>query len=236
MTNIITLKKKDTKLNIGVVIQARMGSRRFPGKSMAILGEKPVIQWCIERAKKIRGPKNSTMKVVLAVPDNEASEIMLALADSLKVDNFCGSEQDVLDRYYRTAAFFKFDVIVRITGDCPFIDPVVCSEVLQLLVWRKLDYTSNIFPKRTYPRGLDCEAFTMDTLEAAHMLAKGKDNREHVTPWMQETPEIKRGQTAQKTDVSFKNWCVDWPVDIQRLETEIANKSIILTGANDDNK
>lgn len=235
MSNIIKiLKSKPKKINVGIIIQARMSSKRFPGKSMAILHEKPVLQWVLERALKIRSGKSSTIKVVLAAPDTEESETMLSLAQSLKVDNFCGSELDVLDRYYRTAKFFHFDAVLRLTADCPFIDPIVCSEVLQLLLWRKLDYTSNVFPKRTYPIGLDCEAFTFEALEAAHVMTKLPYDREHVTPWLQRTAELKRANVTQKIDVSGKNWCIDYPEDIQRLEQEIALKSLNLIGANDD--
>lgn len=166
-------------------------------------------------------------KVVIAVPDTPESEPMLELSTLMGVDNFCGDEENVLSRYYKCALFHKFDCIVRITCDCPFIDPVVCSEVLQLLIWRKLDYVSNVFPKRTYPRGLDCEAFTFDTLEAAYHLDKTKEGKEHVTPWMQQTPEVMRANVVQKTDASHKNFCVDFPEDIERLEKELSTGTII---------
>src|SRR4029077_1611731 len=226
MSNIIKLKKKaPPPLSIGIVIQARMTSIRFPGKSMYPLLGKPVLQHVIERAKFIRGPKKSKLTVVVAVPDTVASEPMLQLAEHMGVQNFCGTEHNVLKRYYDTAKFFKFDVIMRITADCPFIDPKVCSEVLQLLIWRKLDYASNVYPERSYPQVLDCEAFTFDTLEAATVMAETIYELEHVTPWMQNTPEVKKGNVKQKQDESKKNWCVDYPEDIQRLEKDAeANK------------
>lgn len=222
MSKIIRLKpKQPPPINVGVIIQARMTSKRFPGKSMALLLEKPVIQWVIERVKLIRGPKRCKMFYILAVPDTPESEPMLVLANQLKIDNFCGSEINVLRRYYEAALFFKLDYIIRITGDCPFIDPVVCSEIIQLLVWRKLDYTSNIYPKRTYSQGLDCEAFTMDCLEACFKLSDQLTDYEHVTPWMQRTKEIRKGLVQQKEDKSTNNWCVDYPDDISRLEQEV---------------
>lgn len=211
---------------IGVIIAARMTSKRFPGKSMAVLHGKPVIQWTMERARMIY--KNAV--VVLAVPDADESEPMLELAASLGIPNFCGSELDVLDRMYRAAEFFKMDVIVRVTGDCPFIDPIVCNEVLSLLMWRKLDYASNVFPVRTYPKGVDCEAFTFDCLETAWKLAKREDQREHVTKWMQETKEVNKANLTQALDVSYKNFCVDFPDDIERLEKEIQLVDVKDTG------
>lgn len=239
MNNVIILpkKKKIEKPKVGVIIQARMTSNRFPGKSMAILHGKPVIQWTMERAKRIRvSAKGEKPLVVLAVPDTDESEPMLVLADKLKVENFCGAEFNVLERYYSTARYFRFDYVIRITGDCPFIDPRVCSEVIQLLIWRKLDYASNCFPERTYPKGLDCEAFTFDALEACQFSAESPYDMEHVTPWLQRTEGIKRACVKQKIDYSHKNWCVDYPEDIKRLEQEIKSKSPIIVGsAKNDN-
>lgn len=227
VTNLQEVAQRNLK--IGVIAQARMGSKRFPGKSMALLKDKPIVQWTLERAKFIKAPKHikAPIKIILAVPDEDQSEEMLKIADQLGVDNFLGSENDVLKRYYDCAKFFKFDVIVRITCDCPFIDPVVSSEVLSLLIWRRLDYCSNSYPKRTYPKGLDTEAFTFDALEAAYKMGRTAEDREHVTPWMQHTEGIIRGNVAQKIDASNKNWCIDFPEDIKRLENEIILNNIV---------
>ena len=198
---------------------------------MALLDGKPVIQWTMERALKMElNSKFIKQRVVLAVPDTPESEPMLVLAKDLGVDNFCGSELNVLKRYYDCARFFDFKYIVRITGDCPFIDPIVCSQVLQLLLWRKLDYVSNCYPVRTYPKGLDCEAFTFDALEAAYKLSDQLQDWEHVTPWLKRTEGIKRGNVRQKEDMSNHNWCVDYPEDIQRLEDEIKQSQGRLIG------
>jgi len=237
MTNVIQLRQNGIKstrpIEIGVVIQARQTSIRFPGKSMATLLGKPVIQHTIERAKQIKVPRKANKTIVLAVPDTYESEVMLVLAKDLSIENSCGSELNVLKRYYDTARFFKFDIIMRLTGDCPFIDPIVCDGVLQLLMWRKLDYTSNIYPKRTFQKGLDCECFTMDALEAAYKLSDQLGDFEHVTPWMQRTEEVKKGNFSQKIDMSHVNLCVDYPEDIQRLE-QLAKNTITLAGANEN--
>lgn len=216
MGQVITLqkrKKTKEKPKIGVIVQARMTSKRFPGKSMALLLGKPVLMRVLERVKTIPGTKT-----ILAVPDTDASEPMLELADYMDVDNFCGSELNVLQRYLGAARYFKFEYIVRITADCPFIDPRVCKECIDLLLFRKLDYCSNIYPNRTFPQGLDCEVFTYDCLDAAHQLASGPYDLEHVTPWMQRTEGIRRACLEQKIDMSHLNYCVDVPEDIERLE------------------
>jgi spore coat polysaccharide biosynthesis protein SpsF (cytidylyltransferase family) len=233
------------RLTIGVVIQARQSSSRFPGKSMTPLAGKPVLQHVIERCKLIKAPIGMKKPlVIVAMPDDPKSEPMGALTHKLKVEHFVGSETNVLERYYQAAIFFKLDYIVRITADCPFISPTICSEVLSLLLWRKCDYTSNCYPEldRSFPKGLDCEAFTMDCLEAAHVVVEheyekymklvkvtGMDNfkaiidqleyhREHVTPWMIEEPQLIRAIVKQKRNDSELNWCVDYPEDIERLE------------------
>ena len=213
---VLPRKKEEKKPKIGIVIQARMTSKRFPGKSMALLNGKPVIQHVWERAREIR-PSDI---LVLAIPDDPASLPMEDLAELHKVDGYKGSETNVLERYYHAAKHYSLGVIVWITGDCPFINPRVSSEVVQLLLWRKLDYCSNCFPTRSYPRGLDTEAFTFDCLEGAYMSASWRDpgDFEHVTPWMQRTKGIKRGCTQQAIDASDQNWCVDFPEDIARLE------------------
>ena len=194
-----------------------MTSKRFPGKSTAILNNRPVIEHVIKRCNLV----TKTDKVILAVPDSPLSEPMLKISDTNFIWNFLGSEDNVLDRFYHAAMYHKLDIIVRITGDCPFIIPQLIDECIELLMWRKLDYVSNCFPIRTYPKGLDCEVFTMDCLEAAHILATSHYDREHVTPFMQRSIEIKKGTLSQKVDDSELNLCVDVPEDIPRIEEHI---------------
>lgn len=247
---IININTKKKQPVVGVIIQARMTSQRLPGKPMLILKGKPVLEHVIRNAKEIR----PVDKVILAVPDTDESEPMLKLAKSLHILNFCGKENNVLNRYYEAAKYHGLDVIVRITGDCPFVNPKVCSEILQLLLWRKLDYCSNIEPIRSYPKGMDCEVFTMDCLEAAELMVnlpertqeeikldalniitedakKYRYDREHVTPWMQRTKEIKKANVIQKNDCSHINLCVDVAEDLIRLE-----KYTFSIGAKNDNR
>lgn len=250
MSNIVELHPKPrtygADARIGIVIQARMTSKRFPGKVLAMLDGKPVIQHVVERCRAIRGPVKVTrpIKVVVAVPDTDESEPLLNfVCNDLGVDNFCGSEDNVLERYMGAANFFKFDVILRITADCPLIDPIVCSEVLQLLMWRKMDYTSNSHEDRTFPKGLDCEAFTYDCLEYTYIMVKNEYNRlmglkeagklanfdpdikqclydmEHVTPYMIRNRSVNKALVKRVAgDSSHQNWCVDVPEDIGKIE------------------
>jgi len=205
-------------MTIGAVIQARMSSTRFPGKSMMLLAGKPVLERVIERAKLIP----FVQKVIVAMPSDKASAPMGELCERMGVETFYGPEDDVLRRYYLAAMTFDLDTIVRITGDCPFVDPVVAGEVLALLKAENLDYCSNVFPVRTYPKGFDVEAFTFDALEAAHLRAKKSYDREHCTPWIQRKRGIRRANVRQRIDHSNINLCVDFPYDIARLEHIIA--------------
>lgn len=225
---ILPRKKEEKRPKIGIIIQARMTSKRFPGKSMAMLAGKPVIKHVWEKAKQIR-PHDM---VILAVPDTPESDVLEKFVNNmggilirtLSEKCFRGNEDNVLERYYCCAKHHNLDIVVRITGDCPFLNPRVSSEVLQLLLWRKLDYTSNVFPIRTYPIGLDTEAFTFDCLEAAYISATSFYDKEHVTPWMQNTNGIKRGCTQQQINCSDQNWCIDYEEDIQYLEALIEDQ------------
>lgn len=252
MSNVVELRPKVKKgwgpeTKIGCIIQARMTSKRFPGKVLALLDGKPVVQHVIERCKSIRAPKRviSPIKLIVAVPDTPESEPLLNLVtDELGIDNYCGPELNVLERYYGAATYFNLDIIIRITADCPLIDPYIVSEVLQLLMWRKVDYASNCHEQRTYPKGLDCEVFTFECLEATYVtvmenykyytttpkLANYRQeieqclyDMEHVTPLMKRHPSIKRALVKRlKGNDSRKDWCVDVPSDIEKLEKLIA--------------
>jgi spore coat polysaccharide biosynthesis protein SpsF (cytidylyltransferase family) len=202
---------------------------------MALLDGRPVIQHVIERAKLIRGLD----KIVMAFPDDPASQPMIDLCEHLEVATFCdienrsrSIESDVLNRYWRAASEFGFDTIMRITGDCPLIHPGVCGDVLEMLKTKNLDYTSNVFPTRSWPKGYDCEVFTWECLDAAQQSnqpfgsgdAEADYNREHVTPWMQNTDGIRRGLCTQANgvDESDINLCIDFPEDLDRVGSEIA--------------
>ena len=231
------------RASVGIIVQARMTSKRLPGKTMMLLHGKPIIQHVIDNCLKIK-PNNK--KVIVAVPDTPQSEPILNFLVTQyknKVHNFCGSEDNVLERYYQAAKFFGLDVIMRITADCPFINHKVCQEILSMHLLNEYDYTSNIYPKRTFPTGYDCEVFSFDCLEAAYLetekhikiynknslMLSGVDNKkpmedftwydaEHVTPWMQRHPDVIRGLIQQKEDHSNINLCVDTQEDLDRLE------------------
>jgi spore coat polysaccharide biosynthesis protein SpsF (cytidylyltransferase family) len=210
-------------MTTGIIIQARMTSKRFPGKTLRLLAGKPVLERVIERARLV--PFVDT--VIVAFPAADESIPIYQLCNSLGVACASGSETDVLGRIYDAATMYGIDTIIRITGDCPFFDPVVAGEVLALLKAENLDYCSNVFPKRTYPKGFDVEVFSYDCLEAAHIKAKASNYREHVTIWMQKTRGIRRANVQQKVNRSGLNLCVDYPDDIDRLEKLLAKAELM---------
>lgn len=197
------------------IVQARLTSNRLPGKVMYPLHGEPVIRHVLRRCKAIKGID----RVVLAAPDDVRSTVLAVEARSLGIETFYGSEHDVLERYFFTALNNRATVVMRITADCPFIDPKTCADVLNIL--GDNDYASNVYP-RSVPKGHDCEVFTFDALTKAHRQATDAYDREHVTPWMQ-----KNLKTVALTGEYDKdaNYCLDTPQDYLRIQ-KLFNESV----------
>lgn len=164
-----------------VIVQARMGSTRLPGKVMLPLFGRPVLWHVLGRAKTIA----QADAVVCACPDETASRPIIDVARALDVSVYCGHPTDVLDRYHGAALEYDAGVIVRITADCPLIDPRLCDHIIALREKTGADYASNVYPERTWRKGLDCEVFTFAALAQAYDEAGDGYDREHVCPWMQ---------------------------------------------------
>lgn len=197
------------------IIQARMGSTRFPGKVLEKLDGKPVIQWVVEAAQKI-----PTIDDVIVATSNNANDD--AVRDWCGVNHvtcFRGSENDVLERFYEAAKDAKSDVVVRITADCPLLDPHVAGQVLYLVTSGVSDYASNVLPA-TWPDGLDCEAFTMNALEIAHLSATRASDREHVTPYIRNNQYRFKvaNVTAAAPGLQKHRWTVDSKEDLDFVE------------------
>jgi spore coat polysaccharide biosynthesis protein SpsF len=196
-----------------VIVQARMGSKRFPGKVMADLLGKPVLYHVLFRCLEIE----SADVVVLAVPDEPESDPLHDVADLLGVQVVRGSETDVLGRYLKAARWVGACQIMRVTADCPLIDPHVCSAVLDIVKRGQCDYASNVMP-RTFEKGLDCEAFTRWALEVSARDCADEYVREHVTPYMQ-TFDIFKRLNIESGDPSraTANLCIDYEHDLDHV-------------------
>jgi spore coat polysaccharide biosynthesis protein SpsF len=165
------------------IIQARMGSSRLPGKVLKEICGQPMLAWVTHRA----GKSHHVAKIVVATTINPGDDPIEQNCNKLGIDCFRGNEFDVLDRYYQAALIYKADVVVRLTADCPLIDPALIDESIEKLIFENADFAANRLPppyKRTYPIGLDVEVATFSALEIAWIKAKKPFEREHVMPFL----------------------------------------------------
>jgi spore coat polysaccharide biosynthesis protein SpsF len=200
-------------MKVVAIIQARMGSTRLPGKVLMDLGGETVLARVLGRLRRAI----MIEEIVVAITDSAADDAIIRECERLEASCFRGSEDDVLDRYYEAARMFAAEVVVRITSDCPVIDPDLVDETIGAFQVQCGDYCSNSFP-RTYPRGLDTEVFTMNALEQAWRHAHQPYEREHVTPYFYEHPELFRLVSHQgQIDYSQYRWTLDTEEDRELL-------------------
>lgn len=187
------------------IVQARMGSTRLPGKVLRRLGSKTVLAHVLERCAAIR---NSDV-VCCAVADGADSDLVAEEAKRCGAVVYRGSETDVLSRYHDAARSISADVVLRVTSDCPLIDPEVCAQVIDLRAREAADYACNNMP-RTWPHGLDCEAFPFESLSRANREAQNGEEREHVGPYMRNHPASRKANLpALEPGLSDHRWTLD---------------------------
>ncbi len=201
-------------MKIVAIVQARMGSTRFPGKVMQLITGVPMIGILLERLS--LSSKLDQVMVATSALDIDTQLVQYLRETAYTV--YCGSETDVLARYYEAAQSVNADVVVRITGDCPLIDPDLVDTVISQFLEKEVDYASNINPP-TYPDGLDVEVFTFFSLERAYREAKIVAQREHVTPFIRESGQFKIANVACDQDHSKKRWTVDEIADFEVIQT-----------------
>jgi len=185
-------------MNIIVIIQARMASSGLPGKVLLDLGGNPMLKWVVERARRAK----RVDKVVVATTADPSDDPVFDFCQQHEIQVERGSAYDVLDRYFQTAKHNDAEIVIRVTADCPLIDPVMIDEAVDLLLpdpvlkhshqrhpKPQYDFVANRLPPpwgRTYPIGLDTEVFTFEILHKAWKMATAKNQREHVTPYFYE--------------------------------------------------
>lgn len=202
-------------MKIGAVIQARMGSTRLPEKVMKKIAKKTVLEHVIERVNQ----SGLIDEIIIATTIHERDDAIEAEALRCGIKTFRGSEEDVLSRYYSASKENNLDVIVRITSDCPLIDPRVLDEVIGYYMKYDYDIVSNAgsdFSNRTYPRGLDTEVFSFEVLENAFNNATEKYQREHVTPYIYEKSKS-IFYYKNDTDYSKYRWTLDTDEDFELI-------------------
>ena len=193
------------------VIQARMGSTRLPGKSLAEICGHPILWHVVNRVKAAK----TVDKVVVATTDQANDEPIVTFCEQAHVPCFRGSQDDVLDRFYHAAKTYAGDAVVRITADCPLIDPAVIDRVVARFQRGDCDYVGNVL-RYTYPDGLDTEVFSFRALEQAWHEAAKPSEREHVTPYLR-TRKFRTANVESEAPVppGKYRWTIDHPSDLQ---------------------
>lgn len=200
-------------MKVLAIVQARIGSTRFPGKIMETISDRPMISLLLERLKKSK----LINQIIVATSVSFVNDRLVEFLKSIDIESYRGSEKNVLNRFYSAAEFFGADVVVRITGDCPLVDPNLVDSVIQLFLKGSFDYTSNINPP-TFPDGMDVEVFSFDSLKKANLLAFDEFDREHVTPFIRREKEFTRENLANSEDESSSRWTVDQPEDLEVIK------------------
>jgi spore coat polysaccharide biosynthesis protein SpsF len=200
-------------MKVVAVIQARMGSTRLPGKVLLDLAGDVVLARCVNRTCRAQ----TLDEAMVATTVQSADDAIVRLCAERGWSCFRGSEEDLLDRYYQAAVAYQADVVVRITSDCPLIEPEVIDRVVQEFLERQpeVDYACNVLPQRTFPRGLDTEVMRFDALERAWREDLNPAWREHVTPYIQHNPGLFYiHSVVNEVDYSYMRWTVDTPEDL----------------------
>jgi spore coat polysaccharide biosynthesis protein SpsF len=203
------------------IIQARMGSTRLPGKVLKDLGGQTVMARVLRRVSRMR----AVDEMIVATTSGTADDPVVGEASRNGVPVYRGSDEDVLDRYYQAACLSKADVIVRITADCPLIDPGVSDRVIDKFLDVRPDYASNTL-ERTYPRGLDTEVASFATLQRAWEYAREPYQRAHVTPYIyQNGRQFRLFSVKGIENYSHHRWTLDTPEDLEFLRGVYAKLS-----------
>ena len=205
---------RSPKLRVIAIIQARMGSSRFPGKTLASLNGRPVLAHVVERVRQAA----SIEDVVVATSELPVDDPIATHCAQAGVSCFRGNESDVLDRFYQAAKQFSADVVVRVTADCPLMDGKVIDKVVTCFLDDDLDYASNVL-RYTYPDGLDAEVFSFAALETAWTEATKPSEREHVTPYLRSGKfRVRNVESEKPVKPGLHRWTVDYPADLEFVQ------------------
>ncbi|PEF21891.1 cytidylyltransferase domain-containing protein [Bacillus pseudomycoides] len=209
-------------MKVAAIIQARMGSTRLPGKIMKKVLDKTLLEYQIERVKRAK----TINQIIVATTTNQNDNPIIELCEQLSVPYYRGSADDVLSRYYEAATQFSVDVVVRLTSDCPVIDPDIIDKIVNCYLehQNKYDYVSNTLI-RTYPRGIDTEVMPYRILKQTYEEANQPSYREHVTAYIYNTPKtFKLFNVQNHLDESKHRWTVDTKEDfifIKKIITKL---------------
>ena len=197
------------------IIQARTRSERLPNKVLKEIENLPMICHIINRVKKAK----NIDQIILATSNTDTDKILLDIAKKFKIIGFAGDEKDVLDRFYNAAIIYAANPIVRITGDCPLVDPILLDKMVEFYQANDYDYMSNTI-ERTFPDGLDIEIFSSEVLKISNKEAKWLSEREHVTPYiLKNQNDFRMYNYKNKQNLSNLRWCVDEEDDLIMIKS-----------------
>lgn len=200
-------------MKVLALVQARMGSTRLPNKVMKPIGGTPMIELLLARLSRAK----EVSQIVVATSVDERNQPLIEHVQKLGYVCEQGSENDVLDRFVQASRAHQADVVVRITGDCPLVDPALVDEAIRSFMAAGVDYLSNTTPP-TYPDGLDIEVCTFKALERASQETNKPFDREHVTPYLREHGRFHTAAMQYSQDFSAMRWTVDEPTDFAVIE------------------
>ena len=200
-------------MNIGAIVQARMSSKRLPGKVLINLEGYPVLYHVIKRLSYCK----TIDKIIIATSTDRSDDPIENWCKENNVISYRGSLEDVLDRYYKAMIYFKLDAVVRITADCPLIDPIIVDEVVNGFMSDDYDAFSL---GGEFPDGLDCQVFKKSAIKKAWQLAKLPSEREHVGIYIEKTnpDDFKLGTIAPFENLSELRWTLDQKEDLEFLK------------------
>ena len=199
---------------VSVILQARTSSTRLPGKVLKELSGRSMLEFQVERIRRCDDVEN----IILATSTDSDDDVLASLGESLGIIVVRGPLDDVLSRFILATEAVQSETFIRITGDCPFVDPSLMSEMIHQFNQDKLDYLTNACPP-TYPDGLDIEIFSRQSLCLAHQNCSSTDQREHVTPWIRESGELKVCNKVFDQDLSHIRLTVDEPEDLALIRS-----------------
>lgn len=209
------------------IIQVRMGSTRLPGKVLKKLNGISVLECLCDQLNYSRLLNDK----IIATTSNSGDDVIVNFCESKGIKCFRGSVNDVLDRYHKCAKKFSINTIIRITSDCPLMDPQVVDDVIDFYLKNSYDYVNNFY-KRTYPYGNDVEIFSLKVLEKVWEKATKPFEREHVTPYIYNNPdEFSLGWIENKENLSEFHWTVDRKEDlifVQKIFKKISKRPILM--------
>ncbi|MDD4428689.1 MAG: glycosyltransferase family protein [Paludibacter sp.] len=213
-------------MTVNAIIQARSSSTRFPSKVFADIDGKPLLWHVVNRVTHAK----AIDKVIIATTVNEKDDIIEQWCNEYNVACYRGSEDDVLNRYYSASVAFPSNVIVRITADDPFKEPIIIDAVVEKLINEGYDLVTNNFPP-SFPEGLDCEAFMFSVLKESEMSTHNAFEREHVTQYIYHNPDkFKIGNVSQKKNMSHLRWTIDKDADLEMVKAVYAHREPNKTG------